>query len=45
MSADEKPRSTAWQSAPTVPQEAEPPFIPQGAHVMTVVVEFPPGTA
>ncbi len=38
-----KPRSTAWQSAITMLQEAEPPFIPQGAHAMTLVVEFPPG--
>jgi quercetin dioxygenase-like cupin family protein len=37
------PRSNAWQSALTVVQEAEPPFIPAGAHAMTVVVEFPPG--
>ena len=38
-----KPRSTAWQTALTLLQEAEPPFIPQGAHAMTVVIEFPPG--
>src|ERR1700754_4508416 len=38
-----EPRSTAWQTAPTVLQEAKPPFIPDGAEVMTVVVEFPPG--
>lgn len=24
-------------------QEAEPPFIPAGAHAMTVVIEYPPG--
>ena len=41
--AGQKPRSNAWQSAITVVQEAEPPFIPAGAHAMTVVVEFPPG--
>ncbi|MEV6231328.1 cupin domain-containing protein [Saccharopolyspora shandongensis] len=41
--AGQKPRSDAWQSALTVVQEAEPPFIPEGAHAMTVVVEFPPG--
>jgi len=28
----QKPRSNAWQSAVTVVQEAQPPFIPVGAH-------------
>lgn len=37
------PRSTARQNAITMLQEAEPPFIPEGAHVMAVVAEFPPG--
>ena len=41
--ARQKPRSDAWKSAITVVQEAEPPFIPAGAQVMTIVVEFPPG--
>jgi len=36
-------RSTAWQTALTMLQEVEPPFIPAGAHAMTVVVEYPPG--
>ncbi|MEU9887693.1 hypothetical protein [Sphaerisporangium sp. NPDC051011] len=36
-------RSTAWQTALTMLQEAEPAFIPEGAHAMTVVVEYPPG--
>jgi quercetin dioxygenase-like cupin family protein len=40
---EQKPRSNAGQSAVTVVQEAKPPFIPAGAHAMTVVVEFPPG--
>jgi quercetin dioxygenase-like cupin family protein len=39
---DPMPSST-WQTAVTVVQEAEPPFIPEGAHAMTIVVEFPPG--
>ncbi|MET7999289.1 cupin domain-containing protein [Amycolatopsis sp. NPDC005232] len=39
----QKPRSTAWQTAFTTLQEADPPFIPAGAHVMTVVVEYPAG--
>src|SRR5258708_34374558 len=39
----QKPQSNAWQSAITVVQETEPPFIPPGAHAMTIVVEFPPG--
>ena len=43
VTTGQKPRSTAWQTALTVLQEAEPPFIPAGANVMTVVVEFPPG--
>ena len=34
--------SSAWQTALTVVQEANP-SIPQDAHVMTVVIEFPPG--
>src|SRR5258708_32291509 len=41
--AGQKPRSNASQSAITVVQEAEPPFIPAAAHAMTIVVEFPPG--
>jgi quercetin dioxygenase-like cupin family protein len=44
-SAGQQHRSNAWQSAVTVVQEAEPPFIPAGAHAMTIVVEFPPGDA
>jgi quercetin dioxygenase-like cupin family protein len=27
----------------TVVQEAKPPFIPAGAHAMTIVIEYPPG--
>jgi quercetin dioxygenase-like cupin family protein len=41
--AERKPRSNAWQSAITVVQEAEPAFIPAGAHATIIVVEFPPG--
>ncbi|MEV6026662.1 cupin domain-containing protein [Streptomyces sp. NPDC052036] len=36
-------RSEAWKTALTVLQSVTPPFIPDGAEVMTVVVEFPPG--
>ena len=36
-------RSDAWQSALTMLQDVEPPFVPAGAHAMSVVVEFPPG--
>jgi hypothetical protein len=39
----QEPHSNAWRSAITVVQEAETPFIPPGAHAMTIVVEFPPG--
>lgn len=38
-----KPPSTTWQTALTMLQEVEPPFIPAGAHAMTVVIEYPPG--
>ncbi|KUI37499.1 cupin domain-containing protein [Mycobacterium sp. GA-2829] len=38
-------RSTAWQSALTVVQTATPPVLPDGAEVMTVVIEYPPGDA
>jgi hypothetical protein len=31
------------ESAVTVVQEARPPFIPEGAEVMTVIIEFHPG--
>ncbi|MEV0285923.1 MULTISPECIES: cupin domain-containing protein [unclassified Kribbella] len=43
MTTEQTPRSNAWQTALTVLQEAEPPFIPAGAHAMTVVVEYPAG--
>jgi quercetin dioxygenase-like cupin family protein len=36
-------RSEAWKSALTVLQEAHPPFVPEGAHAMTIVIEYPPG--
>ncbi|GAA0318792.1 hypothetical protein NE235_07030 [Actinoallomurus spadix] len=38
-----KAGSSVWQTAFTTIQEVEPPFIPAGAHVMTVIVEYPPG--
>ncbi|WP_235733380.1 cupin domain-containing protein [Mycolicibacterium neoaurum] len=34
-----------WEDALTVVGEATPPAIPQGAHVMTVIIEYPPGSA
>jgi quercetin dioxygenase-like cupin family protein len=34
-----------WESALSVVQEARPPLIPDGADVMTVVIEYPPGSA
>ncbi|GGX58825.1 cupin domain-containing protein [Streptomyces minutiscleroticus] len=37
------PRSEAWKTALTVLQEVTPPAVPEGAHVTTVRVEFPPG--
>jgi len=41
--AGQKPQSNSWQSAITVVQEVEPPFIPAGAHATTIVIEYPPG--
>src|SRR5258707_15552076 len=35
----------AWEKAFTVVQEVEPPSIPGNAHAMTVVLEYPPGSA
>lgn len=43
MAAGQNPRSGALPDAITVLQEVAPPFIPEGAHAMTVVIEFPPG--
>jgi len=43
LTAGQKRLADALQSAITVVQEAEPPFIPAGAHEMTIVVEWPPG--
>ena len=43
MTAGQKPQSDAWQSAITVVQEVEPPFIPAGAQASTIVIEWPPG--
>jgi quercetin dioxygenase-like cupin family protein len=40
---DNTTRSDAWKTAVTVVQEAHPPQFPDGAHAMTIVVEFPPG--
>ena len=34
-----------WETALTVVQEVQPPFIPEGAHAMTVVIDYPPGSA
>ncbi|MEU2791723.1 cupin domain-containing protein [Streptomyces sp. NPDC007100] len=39
----EQPRSEAWKTALTVLQEVAPPVIPEGAHVMTVQIEYPSG--
>jgi quercetin dioxygenase-like cupin family protein len=34
-----------WKTAVTVVQQARPPFIPDDAEAMTVVIEYPPGSA
>ncbi len=36
--------TASWQTALTVLQEVTPPFIPQGAHAMTVVIDYPAGS-
>jgi quercetin dioxygenase-like cupin family protein len=41
--AASRTQRTTWQNALTVIQEAMPPSIPQGAHAMTVIIEYPPG--
>jgi quercetin dioxygenase-like cupin family protein len=43
VSNGQNPRSTAWQTALTMLQDVEPPFIPAGAHAMTITIEYPPG--
>ena len=35
----------SWEDALTVVQEVARPYIPDGAHAMTVVVDYPPGGA
>jgi quercetin dioxygenase-like cupin family protein len=40
-----KTYDAGWETAVTVVQEAQPPFIPDNPHVMTVVVTYPPGNA
>jgi quercetin dioxygenase-like cupin family protein len=35
----------AWETALTVVLQAQPPFIPENAEAMTVVIEYPPGSA
>ncbi|MFC5959206.1 cupin domain-containing protein [Streptomyces pratens] len=41
--AGQQPRSDAWKTAVTVLQTVKSPHIPEGAEVMTIHVEFPPG--
>lgn len=40
-----KPYDPQWENALTVVQEVHPAAIPDGADVMTVVIEYPPGSA
>lgn len=40
-----KPYDPQWENALTVVQEVHPATIPDGADVMTVVIEYPPGSA
>ena len=41
--ASPKPTSPVWETALTVIQEVKPPFIPEGAEAMTVVIHYPAG--
>jgi quercetin dioxygenase-like cupin family protein len=41
----EKNYDPNWENSFSVVAEVAPPFIPQGAHAMTVIVEQPPGSA
>jgi quercetin dioxygenase-like cupin family protein len=43
MASDTAAPQPAWMSALTVLQEVTPPSIPEGAHAMTVTIEYPPG--
>ncbi|MER7251500.1 cupin domain-containing protein [Kribbella sp. NPDC000426] len=36
-------RSGTWQNAFTMLQEVEPPFVPDGFHAMTLVIDYPAG--
>ncbi|PND58805.1 cupin [Mycobacterium sp. ENV421] len=40
-----KKHDPQWENALTVVQDVHPPFIPEAADVMTVVIEYPPGSA
>jgi quercetin dioxygenase-like cupin family protein len=40
-----KTYDTGWETALTVLQEVQPPFIAEDAHAMTVVIDYPPGSA
>ncbi|WP_431234290.1 cupin domain-containing protein [Mycolicibacterium psychrotolerans] len=40
-----KTHDPQWENALTVVQDVHPPFMPEGADVMTVVIEYPPGSA
>ena len=35
---------SSWENGLTVIQDVTPPFLPAGARVMTVVVDYPPGS-
>jgi quercetin dioxygenase-like cupin family protein len=35
----------SWEDALTVVAQVQPPHIPEGAHAMTVVIAYPPGSA
>lgn len=42
--SDDAP-APAWTNALTMVQDVAPPFVPEGAHAMTVTIEYPPGDA
>ncbi|MEE1665147.1 cupin domain-containing protein [Streptomyces sp. WAC07094] len=41
--AGARPRSEVWKTAVTTLQDVKPPFIPENASGMTILVEWPPG--
>lgn len=45
IGTDKEPRSGTWKTAAKMLLDAKPPFIPESASGMTILVEWPPGDA